>query len=185
MSASQEPRAVEGLPAQRDASWWYRAGLSLVLCAMTLLLVGAILPWFHTEPPAARPDISGVAPTSPLEALLRPPLGNLPGVLGIGLIYPFLALGASVAGIRTLTAAARHQMRRGESGDARVGALASLCGVGLLSFFMVGLIGMNGRTHLDWTDARFVLDAGYYVTLAGFVVAFLGNMLIALARRIP
>jgi uncharacterized membrane protein len=41
---------------------------------------------------------------------------------------------------------------------------------------------MNGRTPLDWTDSRFVLDAGYFVTLAGFVVAFLGNALIALAR---
>ena len=104
-------------------------------------------------------------------------------MLGISLIYLFLALGASVAGIRTLTAAARHQVRHGESGDARVGILASFCGASLLGLFMAGLASMNGRAPLDWTDFRCVLDAGYYVTLAGFVVAFLGNMLIALARR--
>jgi hypothetical protein len=48
---------------------------------------------------------------------------------------------------------------------------------------MAGLASMNGRIPRDWTDARVVFDAGYYVTLAGFVVAYRGNMLIALARR--
>jgi hypothetical protein len=149
---------------------------------MALLLVGPILPWFHAEPPAARPDISGVLPTSPLKALLWAPLGSLPGVLGTGLIYLFLALGASVAGIRTLAAAAGRQPRRGEASDAWVGVLASLCGASLLGLFMAGLASMNGRAPLDWTDSRFVLDAGYYVALAGFVLAFLGNLLIARAR---
>jgi hypothetical protein len=104
------------------------------------------------------------------------------GALGIA-FYSILALGASVAGIRTLTAAARRQVRRGEGGDARVGVLASLCGAGLLGIFMTGLASMNGRIPLDWTDARVVFDAGYFATLAGFVLALLGNLLIALAHR--
>ena len=44
---------------------------------------------------------------------------------------------------------------------------------------MVGLASMNGKTPLDWTDSRFVFNRGYYVSLAGFVVAFLGNRVIA------
>jgi hypothetical protein len=104
-------------------------------------------------------------------------------VLVIAVIYLVLALGVSVADIRTLAAAARHRVRHGESSDARVGVLASLCGAGLLGLFMACLTSMNGRMPLDWTDSRFVLDTGYYMTLAGFVVTFLGNVFIALARR--
>jgi hypothetical protein len=179
----QKPGAVEGLPAWSGSSWWYRAGLTLALCAMTLLLVGPILPWFHTKPSTARPDIFGVPPTSPLDALLSAPLGSLSGVLGIAVFYLFLALGASIVVIRTLAAAARHHVRRGEGGDAWVGALASLCGASLLGLFLVGLMSMNGKMPLDWTDSRFVLDTGYFATLAGFILAFVGNTLIAFARR--
>jgi hypothetical protein len=57
------------------------------------------------------------------------------------------------------------------------------CGAGLPGLFIAGLASMNGRMSLDWTDARFVLDAGYYVTPAGYIVALAGNRLIALARR--
>jgi hypothetical protein len=165
MSSSQEPRAVKGVPAWHDASWRYRTGLALLLCAMTLYLVGPFLPWFHTELLSPQPGLSGVPPTSPLETLLRAPLGSLLGVFGIAVFYIFLALGASVAGIRTLAAAARRQPRRGEGGDARVGVLASLCGASLLGLFMAGLASMDGRMPLDWTGSLFVLDAGYHVSL--------------------
>jgi hypothetical protein len=182
MSASQEPRAIGGLPTWHDASWWYRAGLALVLCAMALLLVGPFLPWFHTELITPQPGFAGVAPISLLAVLLGRSLGNVSGAGGIA-FYSILALGASVAGIRTLTAAARRQVRRGEGGDARVGVLASICGAGLLVLFMAGLASMNGRIPLDWVDERLMFDAGYFATLAGFVVALLGNILIALAHR--
>jgi hypothetical protein len=150
-----------------------------------LLLVGPLLPWFHTELITPQPRFAGAAPTSLLAGLLGTSRSNVSGALGIA-YYSILALGANVAGIKTLTAAARRQPRRGEGGDARVGVLASLCGAGLLGLFMAGMASVNGRIPLDWTDARVVFDAGYagyYVTLAGFVVALLGNILIALAYR--
>jgi hypothetical protein len=64
MSASQEPHAVEGLAAWRDASWWYRAGLALVLCAMAPLLIAPLLLWFHTDlisPLSARSVVSSTS----------------------------------------------------------------------------------------------------------------------------
>jgi hypothetical protein len=182
MSTSQERQVVEDSPGRGDSPWPYRAGMLLVLCSLALLLVGPILPWFHTELTTSRPDLSGIPPTSFLEYLIRPLSANVSSVLGIALTYLILALGASLAGIRTLAAAARRQDRRGEGGDAQVGILAALCGASILGLFMVGLLGMNGRMPLDWTDSRVVPDAGYVVTLAGFLVALVGNGLIALAR---
>ena len=95
------------------------------------------------------------------------------------MIYIFLALGASVTGIKTLAATMRRQVRRGERSDAWVGVLASLCGASLLSLCLIGL---NGSIPFGWPPARIVFDWGYFATLAGFVVALLGNGLIALVR---
>lgn len=180
MSTSQERQAIEASPAWGESPWSYRAGLLLVLCGMALLLVGPLLPWFHLGLISPLPGLSGVSPTSFLEYLLWSLPSNISGALGIALIYMFLALGACVAGIRTLTAAARHQVRRGERGDVWVGALAALCGASLLGIFMVGL---NGSIPFGWPPARILFDWGYFATLAGFVVALLGNGLIALTRR--
>jgi len=146
------------------------------------LLIAPLLPRFHTElisPLSAR---SVVSSTSFLEYLLWSLQVNVSFALGIALLYMFLALGASVAGIITLAATVGHQVRRGEADDARVGALASFCGVSLLGLFMAGLASMNSRIPLVWLDARLMLDAGYLATLAGFVVALVGNTLIVLAR---
>ena len=137
---------------------------------MALLLVGPFLPWFHTELITPQSGFAGAPPTSLLAVLLGTSLANVSGAGGIA-FYSILALGASVVGIRTLTAAARRRVRRGEASDARVGVLASLCGAGLLGLFMTGLASMNGRIPLDWIDERLVFDAGYFVTLAGFVAA--------------
>jgi hypothetical protein len=176
MSASQEPRAVAGLPAWRDPSWWHRAGLTSVLCAMALLLVGPVLSWFHTEMLSPIPSLSGVSPTSFVSYLLWSLPSNISGALGVALIYIFLALGASITGIKTLAATMSRQVRRDERSDAWVGALASLCGASLLSLCLIGL---NGSIPFGWPPARIVFDWGYFATLAGFVVALLGNILIA------
>jgi hypothetical protein len=179
MSASQERRTVEGLPAWHDAPWQYRVGLSLLLCTMALLLIAPLLPWFHTELIRPLPGLSGVSLTSFLEYLGWLIQVNLPVALAIALTYLFWALSASIAGIRTLAAIARHRVRRSEQGDARVGVLAPLFGIGLLGIFLGG---MNGSIPLGWPPARVVFDVGFYATLAGFVVALLGNTLITLAR---
>jgi hypothetical protein len=158
MSASEEPRAIGGLPAGRDASWQYRGGLTLTLCGMALLPVGPVLPWFHTEVITPQPGFAGAPSTSLRVGLLGTSLGTVSGVLGLAL-NSILALGASLSGIRTLAAAARRQPRRGEASDARIGVLASLCGAGLLGLIIVGLASMNSRIPFDWTEARVALDA--------------------------
>jgi len=154
--------------------------LLLVLCGMTLLLVGPILPWFHTELTTPRPDLSGVPPTSLLESLIRQLPANVPGVLGSALVYIVLALGASLSGIRTLAAAARRQGPRDVGADARAGMFASLFSASIMG---LSIFAANGMVTLDWPTSRFVLDGGYFVTLAGFITASVGNGLIALARR--
>lgn len=179
MSTSQERQAAVDSPTWGDSSWRYRAGMLLVLCGLLLLLVGPILPWFHTDLLTPRPDLSALSPTSLLEYLLMLLPANVSAVLGIALAYLILALGASVAGIRTLAAATRRQDRRGEGADARVGILASVCGASILGLSIAGL---NGTVTLDWPSSRVVLDGGYFVTLAGFIAALVGNGLVALAR---
>jgi hypothetical protein len=146
---------------------------------MTLLLVAPLLPWFHTELISPIPGLSGVSQTSFLEYLLWSLQVNVSFALGIALIYMFLALGTSVTGINTLAAAVRHQLRHGERSDAWVGVLASLCGASLLGLCLIGL---NGSIPFGWPPARILFDWGYFATLAGFVVALLGNTLIVLAR---
>jgi|GEM_PF-5871195 len=180
MSTSQERQVVQDSPGRGDSPWSYRAGMLLVLCSLALLLVGPILPWFHTELITSRPNLSDIPPTSLLEYLIRQLPANVSSVLGIVLTYLILALGANLAGIRTLAAAARRQDRGGEGGDAQVGILAALCGASILG---LALVGLNGTATIDWTSSRVVLDAGDFVTLAGFNAALVGNGLIALTRR--
>lgn len=57
----------------------------------------------------------------------------------------------------------------------------------LTSIFSAALLGisifvLNGMITPGWLSSRMMLDGGYFVTLAGFVVALIGNGLIALAR---
>jgi hypothetical protein len=103
---------------------------------MTLLLVGPILPWFHTELTTARPDLSAVPPTSLLEYLIKLLMANVTAFVGIALTYIVLALGASLSGIRTLAAAVRRQDLRGDdAADARVGIFASLFSASIIGLF--------------------------------------------------
>lgn len=179
MSTSQKRQATVDSPTWGGSPWRYRVGILLVLSGMLLLLVGPILPWFHTELLTPRPELSVLPPTSLLEYLLRLLPANVSAVLAITLTYLILALGASLAGIRTLVVAMRHQDRRGGWADAPVGILASLCGASILGLSSVTL---NGTVTLDWPSSRVALDGGYFVTLAGFIVAVVGNGLIALTR---
>jgi len=184
VSTANERRAVEHSSARGDSprdGVLSRTGLLLVLCGMTLLLVGPILPWFHTELITARPDLSAIPPISFLEYLIRLLPANVTAFVGIALTYIVLALGASLSGIWTLAAAVQRQDPRGDdAADARVGIFASVFSASIMGLSSFGL---NGMVTLAWPSSRVVLDGGYFVTSAGFIATLIGNGLIALVRR--